>query len=76
MTPMAYSVRWLLETAFESRPGRIFVIEVVYTQCKVTVQRPGVCCAIYSTVHYKEGLRNKSRPSFCRAIALIVKKVT
>ena len=54
--PMTHSIRLWLETEFESRPGRISVIEVVhnaYTMLQ-TSQRPGVYSVVYGTVHYKE----------------------
>ena len=39
-----------------------------------TIQRHGVCIAVYGTVHYKEPLKSfyKSKVSFGRDIAMIV----
>ena len=50
----------------------------------LTVQRNGVCSAVYGAVHYKEPLKSfdKSRAlsriwaSFCRDIAMTVQKAT
>ena len=47
-------------TGFESRPGRICVIEVVHTVLQ-TVQRPGVRSVVYGTVHYKEPLKSSDK---------------
>ena len=41
-------------TEFESRSGGMFVIEVVHIYILQTVQRPGVCRAVYDTVFYKK----------------------
>ena len=42
-----------------------------------TVQMPGVCSAVYDTVHYKDPLKSfYKRKAFCRDIAMIVQKAT
>ena len=41
-----------------------------------TVQRPGLCNVVYSSVHYKEPLQSFDRAYFCRDIAMIVQKAT
>ena len=49
-----------------------------------TVQKPGVCSAVYGSVYYKETLKSfensralsRLRASFCRHIAMIVQKAT
>ena len=54
----------------------------VYTVLQI-VQKPGVCCAVYGSVHYKEPLKSfeksralsRLRASFCRDIATIVQIV-
>ena len=49
-------LRWL-ETGFESRSGRMFVIKVVHAYTVFqAVQRPVVCIVVYGTVHYKESI--------------------
>ena len=46
-------------TGFESRPGRMCVIEVGIIQFKKkTVHRPGVRSVVYGTVHYEEPLKS------------------
>ena len=73
-------------TLFETRPGRIFVIEVVHIQCSKLFK--GMECAVLSmvgpTVQYKEPLKSfhktRAQPrlwaSFCRDIAMSVEKAT
>ena len=79
---MAHSVRLLLETGWESTPGRIFVIGVVHIQCsKLCKGQTSMCSTVYgSTLYYKKTTLksiNKSRTSirlrasFCRDFAMI-----
>ena len=58
-TSVVQTVRWMIlsecsseGTGFGSRPGQMFVIEVVHIVLR-TVQRPRVCSAVYSTMHKK-----------------------
>ena len=44
-------------SGFESRPGRMFVIESAHTVLQ-TVLRSGVYNAVYDTLHYKEALKS------------------
>ena len=81
---MAYSVRLWLETHMywvRIPADQIFEIVVVHMQ---SVQRHGVCSAVYATVHYREPLKSfeksraysRLRALFCRDITIIVRKVT
>ena len=48
-------------TGLEPRPGRIFLIEVVHSQCSKRFKGMECKSAVYGNVHYKEPLPEEIR---------------